>query len=138
MKEVFERKERALALLVKEMNAKYFGKSLPCLVPHFTERLKARARFNPHRYCFVGNGNELSEFFVIEISPSMLNNTKYEICAEILIHICFLDEIHRNNFVVFSQWQQIFVRANDAAFTDIYTLIAIRHRFKMLYIFDIW
>ena len=122
----------------RTMNICNFGKSLPCLVPHFTERLKARARFNPHRYCFVGNGNELSEFFVIEISPSMLNNTKYEICAEILIHICFLDEIHRNNFVVFSQWQQIFVRANDAAFTDIYTLIAIRHRFKMLYIFDIW
>ena len=116
MKEVFERKERALALLVKEMNAKYFGKSLPCIVPHFTERLKARARFNPHRYCFVSNDNELSEFFVIEISPSMLNNTKYEICAEILMQmivafcelhgICITSNVGRYYSLMFRQFAE--------------------------------
>ncbi len=116
MKKVFERKERALAFLVNEMNAKYFNKSLPCLIPHFTERLKARARFNPHGYCVVSNDNELSEFFVIEISPSMLNNTKYEICAELLMQmivafcelhgICITSNVGRYYSLTFKQFAE--------------------------------
>ena len=100
----------------RTMNICNFGKSLPCLVPHFTERLKARARFNPHRYCFVGNGDELSEFFVIEISPSMLNNTKYEICAEILMQmivafcelhgVCITSNVGRYYSLMFRQFAE--------------------------------
>lgn len=93
-------KERCLAVLIKEINSKYFNNRLPAFVPRFTSRLKSGARYDTHKYSLAIGGNVPTEFYIVEFSESMAVMSLYDVSTELFVQMALLfGQLHDLSFV---------------------------------------
>lgn len=93
-------KEHCLAVLIKEINSKYFNDRLPTFVPRFTSRLKSGARYDTHKYSLVVGGDVSIEFYIVEFSESMAVMSLYDVSTELFVQMALLfGQLHDLSFV---------------------------------------
>ena len=93
-------KEHCLAVLIKEINSKYFNNRLPAFVPRFTSRLKSGARYDTHKYSLAIGGDVSTEFYIVEFSESMAAMSLYDVSTELFVQMALLfGQLHDLSFV---------------------------------------